>query len=183
MTAKQRREAALLKQQAIVNAARMDGNRALTAEEQAEFDGYQREIEQADAEINAQERGLAGGTGASTAPPAAVLASPAPQMETLTAAAETQRSEVDAERNRVTEIMSLCRDFDIDPMEHIRNGSSLEQVRGAILDNMRQGGSPIGVQVTRDENDTFRQRAADALILRAGIQIQNPAEGAMNLGR
>lgn len=80
MTAKQRREAALLKQQAIVNAARMDGNRALTAEEQAEFDGYQREIEQADAEINAQERGLAGGTGASTAPPAAVLASPAPQM-------------------------------------------------------------------------------------------------------
>ncbi len=177
MTPRQRKEAAILKQQAIVNAARADGNRSLTAEEQAEFDGYQREIEQADADINAQERGLAGNTGASAAPPAAVPASTALQMETPLAAAETQRSAMDEERNRVTEIMSLCRDFDVDPMEHIRNGSSLEQVRSAILDKMRQGGSPIGVQVTRDEGDTFRQRATDALILRAGIQIQNPAEG------
>ncbi len=42
---------------------------------------------------------------------------------------------------------------------------------------MRQTGSPTSVQVTRDEGDTFRQRATDALILRAGIQIQHPAEG------
>ena len=33
MTPKQRKEAAMLKQQAIVNAAKADGNRALTAEE------------------------------------------------------------------------------------------------------------------------------------------------------
>ena len=132
MTPRQRKEAAILKQQAIVNAARADGNRSLTAEEQAEFDGYQREIEQADADINAQERGLAGNTGASAAPPAAVPASTALQMETPLAAAETQRSAMDEERNRVTEIMSLCRDFDVDPMEHIRNGSSLEQVRSEI---------------------------------------------------
>ena len=71
MTPKQRREAAMLKQQAIVNAAKADGNRALTAEEQAEFNSYQREIDQADAEIEAQERGLAGGTGTPAAPPAA----------------------------------------------------------------------------------------------------------------
>ena len=37
MTPKQRKEAAMLKQQAIVNAAKADGNRALTAEEQAQF--------------------------------------------------------------------------------------------------------------------------------------------------
>ena len=44
MTPKQRRDAALLKQQAIVNAAKADGNRSLTAEEQAEFESCQREI-------------------------------------------------------------------------------------------------------------------------------------------
>ena len=63
MTPEQRREAAMLKQQAIVNAAKADGNRTLTAEEQAQFDSCQREIEQADAEIKAQERNLTGNTG------------------------------------------------------------------------------------------------------------------------
>ena len=69
MTPKQRRDAAMLRQQAIVNAAKAEGNRALTAEEQAEFEGLQREIEQADAEMEAQERGLLGETGAGVAPP------------------------------------------------------------------------------------------------------------------
>lgn len=176
MTPKQRREAAMLKQQAIVNAAKAEGNRALTVEEQAEFNNYQREIEQADAEIEEQEKGLAGGTGATTAPPAQQI-SAVSQTEASQAATEGQRSATDAERNRVTEIISLCRDFDVDPTEHIRNGSSLDQVRSDIIANMRQTRGPIGVQVTRDEEDTFRQRVADALILRAGIQIQNPAEG------
>lgn len=179
MTPKQRREAAMLKQQAIVNAAKADGNRALTAEEQAEFDSCQREIEQADAEIKLQERGLSGGTGAATAPPAGGSGVAAGQEPAAPQAAlsEGQRSAAEAERNRVTEIIAICRDFSIDPTEHIRNGSSLDQVRSAILDSMRQTGGPVGVQVTRDEGDTFRQMATDALILRAGIQIQNPAEG------
>ena len=60
MTPKQRREAAMFKQQAIVNAAKSDGNRALTAEEQAQFNDLQREIDEAQAEIDSQERGLAG---------------------------------------------------------------------------------------------------------------------------
>ena len=172
MTPKQRKEAAMLKQQAIVNAAKADGNRALTAEEQAQFNSLQREIDEAQAEIDAQERGLAGGTGATAAPPAA-----APQA----APAEGQRSATEAERNRVTEIMALCRDFDVDPAEHIRNGSSLDQVRSAILDGMRQTGSPVCVQVTRDEGETFRQRATDALMLRAGVPVATPADGANEL--
>ena len=67
MTPKQRREAAMFKQQAIVNAAKSDGNRALTAEEQAQFNDLQREIDEAQAEIDSQERGLAGGAGAPSA--------------------------------------------------------------------------------------------------------------------
>ena len=178
MTPKQRKEAAMLKQQAIVNAARADGNRALTAEEQAQFISLQREIDEAQAEIDAQERGLAGGTGAQAAPPAVNLQqTPPPAAAPQTVSAEGQRSATEAERNRVTEIMALCRDFDVDPAEHIRGGHTLNQVRSAILDRMRQSGNPVNVQVTRDEGDAFRERATDALILRAGIQLQNPAEG------
>ena len=180
MTPKERREAAMRKQQAIVNAAKADGNRSLTAEEQAEFNRYQCEIEQADAEIAEQERGMAGGTGASQSlpegtPQAAGFRTVIPPV---TEAAEGQKSEMEAERARVTEIMALCRDFDTDPSEYIRNGFSLEQVRGAILEGMRRTGSPVGVRVTRDEGDTFRQRASDALMLRAGVQVETPAEGA-----
>ncbi len=175
MNLKQKREAAMLKQQAIVNAAKADGNRALTAEEQAEFDSYQREIEQIDAEIEAQERGLAGGTGAVSAPPQQTPQQV--QQVPSSVPAEGQRSDAMMERSRVTEIIALCRDFDIDPTEHIRNGSSIDQVRSAILDGMRQTGSPVGVQFTRDEEDTFRQRATDALILRAGIHVEHPADG------
>ena len=182
MTPKQRREAAMRKQQAIVNAAKADGNRALTAEEQAEFNSYQREIEQADAEIEEQERGLAGGAGAISGPPAVNPQPTAPQVAVpQTVPVEGERSETEEERNRVTEIMALCRDFDMDPEEHIRGGHSLEQVRREILDGMRQTGSPVSVQVTRDEEDTFRQRATDALMLRAGVPVENPADGANEL--
>ncbi len=182
MTPKQRREAAMLKQQAIVNAAKADGNRALTAEEQAQFDSCQREIEQADAEIEAQERGLAGNNGASAAPPDGQPHIPAPQQAQFPAApGENQRDAAMAERNRITEIMALCRDFDTDPSEHIRNGSTLEQVRTAILDGMKAKGAPVNVQVTRDEEDTFRHRASDALMMRAGLPVESPAEGAGGL--
>ena len=174
MTPKQRREAAMLKQQALVNAAKAEGNRALTAEEQAAFNEYQRQIEQADAEIEAQERGLAGNAGANMAPPEV-------QSSIPTALSEAQRNETMEERNRATEIMALCRDFNIDPSEHIRNGSTVEQVRAAILESMKQSSPPVNVQVTRDEGDTFRERATDALMMRAGVSVETPAEGANEL--
>lgn len=184
MTPKQRREAAMLKQQAIVNAARADGGRALTAEEQVKFNNCQREIEQADAEIKAQERGLAGNNGTSAAPPDSQqhVSVPVPQQAQLPGVPEeNQRDAAMAERNRVTGIMALCRDFDTDPSEHICNGSTLEQVRAAILDGLRATGAPVNVQVTRDEEDTFRHRASDALMMRAGLPVESPAEGACEL--
>ncbi len=182
MTPKQKREAAMLKQQAIVDAARADGGRALTEEEQAEFNSYQREIEQSDAEIEAQERGLTGNTGTPAVPPDGEFHVPVPQQLQIPAVPDTgQRDAAMAERNRVTEIMALCRDFDTDPSEHIHNGSTLEQVRAAILEGLRVTGTPVNVQVTRDEEDTFRHRASDALMMRAGLPVESPAEGAGEL--
>lgn len=180
MTPKQRRDAAMLKQQAIVNAAKAEGNRALTAEEQAEFESCQREIEEANAEIEAQQRGLAGDTGAPMAPP--LPQQTALQTITPPAAPVTgQRSETEAERSRVTDIIALCRDFDADPTEYIQNGSTMDEVRSAILEGMRQTGGPVRVQVTRDEGDTFRERASDALVMRAGLPVERPADGANEL--
>jgi hypothetical protein len=54
-------------------------------------------------------------------------------------------------------------------------------VRAAILENMRQNNTPSHVQVTRDESDTFRARATDALLMRAGVSVASPAEGAEQL--
>ena len=54
-------------------------------------------------------------------------------------------------------------------------------MRNAILDEIRQTGSPISVQVTRDEGETFRQRAIDALMMRAGVPVASPADGAQAL--
>lgn len=184
MTPEQRREAAMLKQQAIVNAAKADGNRTLTAEEQAQFDSCQREIEQADAEIKAQERNLTGntGTGMPVALPEGQPPVPAGQQLQIPAVPDAgQRDAAMAERNRITGIMALCRNFDTDPSEHIRNGNTLEQVRAAILDGLRAAGAPVNVQVTRDEEDTFRHRASDALLMRAGLPVESPAEGAGEL--
>lgn len=187
MTPKQRRDAAMLKQQAIVNAAKADGDRALTAEEQAQFLDLQREIEEADAEIRTLEKGLIatfqkmGTEGAASGQQTAELATGIAPTVPQTSHTAGQRSETEAERARVTDIIALCRDFDIDPTDHIQNGSTMDEVRAAILEGMRQTGAPVRVQVTGDEGDKFRERASDALMMRAGLPVEHPADGAGEL--
>lgn len=177
MTPKQRLDAAILAQQAIVNAARADGNRSLTAEEQAEFERLQGEINQTKAEIISQERGIAGGEGSQN-PPSTT------QTQAGATPDEASRAQ-QGERTRAAEIVAICRDFEMDPGEYIANGTSVEQVRAEILDGLRRTSGPVStrtssgrVSVTRDEGDTFRERAADGLMLRAGIQAERVAEGA-----
>ncbi len=167
MTPKQKKEEAIRKQQELINKAKVDGNRSLTQEEQAEFERLQGEIQEADAQIQ-QTRGLEGNNGAVNAPP----------MQTT-----TERAAIEAERQRTAEIMSLCRDFNQDPDEYIRNGSTVEQVRAAILDGLRQNNAPVGARasVVEDEQDKIRAAASDALLMRAGFTVQNPAEGANEL--
>lgn len=173
MTPKERKEQAIRRQQELINTARADGNRSLTQEEQTEFERLQREIEQADAEIQAQERGLSGNTGATNAPP----------VQNTTDSEGQRAAAIEAERQRTAEIMSLCRDFNQDPDEYIRNGSTVEQVRAAILEGLRQNNAPVGARatVTEDEQDRFRAAASDALLMRSGIPVQTPANGASEL--
>ena len=159
MNKKQMRAAKIREQQALTSLGR-----DLTAEEQAQFDALQREIDALTLEIEAEEAARAEET-AETSEPAEDMA---------------QRAIAD-ERERVASINDLCRTFDVDSTSYIRNGSTIDQVRAAILDGLRNTSRPASVQVTRDEQDTFRARATDALMLRAGLDVETPADGAQQL--
>lgn len=86
----------------------------------------------------------------------------------------------EAERQRCTEIYSLCRSFDVEPEEYIKDGSSVDQVRAAILENLKRSRTPLTshIQVVADEEDKYRAAARDGLLLRMGETIEKPAPGA-----
>lgn len=177
MNKRQQRAMKIAAQQALVNGA---AGRELTAEESAQFENLQREINALTLEIEAEERQQsqgaatpqAAGEGIGNGQPAA-----APQGQRSLEVQDAATRAVAAERQRVQDITAMCRDFNVDPAEHIRDGHTINQVRAAILEGLRQTGAPASVQVTRDEGDTFRQRATDALVLRSGIRLEHPAEG------
>lgn len=151
------------RQQELLNTARA-AQRELTAEEQAEFDNLQRQIDALPAEE--------GGEGAPAAPVA-------------TDNADSVRA---AERQRCADITTLCRDFSVsaeDQQRYLNDGVSVDTVRAAILDSMRQNSAPIQTRGTVVEvvaaEDKFRAAAADALVMRSGLELQNPAEGARQM--
>ncbi|MVB11071.1 hypothetical protein CAFE_17730 [Caprobacter fermentans] len=108
----------------------------------------------------------------STAKPAAPAAAPDP---------------VAAERQRSAEITTLCRSFDMDDAAagYITAGTSIDLVRSQILNQLQQRNAPVAagaeggnVSVTRDEADKFRSAAADGLLMRCGVAVEAPADGA-----
>jgi phage head maturation protease len=108
----------------------------------------------------------------------------APVIGTPPAAAtgdDNARAEaVAAERTRVSEITALCRDFGVDPQEHIAKGDTVDAVRAAILEARRKDWAPPAASraaVGEEKADTFRQAGADALLLRAGLAIEQAKRG------
>lgn len=87
-----------------------------------------------------------------------------------------------AERTRVSEISAMCREFSIDPMEHIIAGHSIDEVRAVILESFKSGRpapTPApNAEVTVDEEDKFRAAARDGQLMRMGYRPEKPAEGA-----
>lgn len=151
------------RQQELLNTARA-AQRELTADEQAEFDSLQRSIDAIRAAGNAD---------------------PTPAPAAPVDGAENARA---AERQRCSEITTLCREFNVsaeDQARYLNDGVTVDAVRAAILDGMRQNGAPIQTrgtaEITNSAEDKFRSAAADALIMRSGMDLQNPAEGAREL--
>ncbi len=154
--------ALIRRQQELLNTAKAAG-RALTEEEQAEFNDLQRQV---DTILQLESGKEAEGQG---------------QENESEGARE-------AERQRCAEITSLCREFDVsdeDMKRYLNEGTTIDTVRAAILNSMRAQGAPIAVrgsaEVTVDEQDKFRQAAGDALVMRSGIAVEHPAEGAREL--
>lgn len=156
------RKQLIQRQQELLNTAKA-AERELTAEEQAEFDEIQRQITAMDA-----------GTGSGEEPEV--------NPEAERAAAMT------AERQRCAEITNLCREFNVsaeNERSYIEQGVSVDGVRKAILDGMKADGAPVSTrgraEVTSDAQDKFRAAAGDAIVMRSGINIEKPAEGAREL--
>lgn len=154
------REQMIQRQQELLNTARA-AQRELTAEEQAEFDSLQRSID---------------AMGEQTTEP------------TVGASTESPEEVRAAEQARCLEITNLCRNFDVpaeDLSKYIRAGTSVDAVRTAILDGMVSAGTPIAsrgrAEMVSDEQDKFRAAAGDALVMRSGISLERPAEGARQL--
>lgn len=177
MKKKQQRDAKLARQQELVNAAKA-ANRTLSDSEQAEFDALQREIDVLNAEIEAERQ-------QQNPPPVQPQATPTPAPAPDPAPdPEAQQRAIQGERTRIANVTTMCRDFGVDPDEYIRNGSTEDQVRAAILEHLRSQNSPIhtGVRVTGSGEDDFRRDASDALLLRSGhVNVENPSEGARQL--
>lgn len=162
----------LARQQEIAETIRRE-NRNMTEEERTEFDDLTRSI-QAQSQTNGQQNdgGESGQEGEGT--PAE------PSAEEQRAAAET------AERSRVTEIISMCRDLGVNNdnmLRFINSGVTLDSVRSQIIDMQRRNGAPLGqgngtVEVTDSGEDKFRRAAVDGLLMRGGIRLDKPADGA-----
>lgn len=156
------------RQRELLNAAKA-ANRELTDQEQAEYDSLQKQIDEVLAAM--EEKGGDGNVGNSER-------------------SEAGNSEdvLTAERKRCADITALCRSFHVsetDTSRYIADGVSVDKVREKILDGMIQNGAPISqgghAEVTSDSADKFRIAAGDALVMRSGIEVSNPADGAREL--
>lgn len=105
-------------------------------------------------------------------------------MDTNTNSNSTnERQILELERQRASEINLLCRKFDIDGQRFIEDGSTVDDVKNHILEQLRSKNAPVpaNVQVTGDENDKFRDAVSDSILLRAGMQVEKSAPGATDL--
>lgn len=162
----------------LLAAAKAEG-RGLTAAEQAEFDECQRKIE-AEEESPAGsggvpdggERGAGGGIVSNLDTNSGEPAASAPE------GTEVSRQAVAAERRRIADICALCRQTGMEPDQYIQNGDSLDTVRSAAVEYLLQHGAPVVVGARDSGQDNFRDAARDALLMQAGVEVENPAQGA-----
>ena len=152
------------RQQELLNTAKAAG-RELTADEQTEWNDLQRKIDESNTKSVENTK------------PATV----APVQENVV----DENSVREAERTRIRTIEDICGHFGMDARQYTDSGKSVEEVRALVMQKLMTDKAPIAqrgtVEVGRDASDKFRDAAADALLLRAGIEVSNPVEGARDL--
>lgn len=87
---------------------------------------------------------------------------------------------IEAERQRTAEIMGMCRRFGMEPDDYIKDGTSVDATRAAIMEQLAAQQQAQDIRVATDEGDKFRAAATDGLAIRAGIHVKDAAAGAEN---
>lgn len=83
------------------------------------------------------------------------------------------------ERERIRAIEDMCGHFGVDARSYIDSGATVDSVRAAVMEQLMQKDAPIHTAtVTQDEGDKFRRAVTDGLMMRSGVSVANPAEGA-----
>lgn len=150
------------RQQEIIQNAKT-AKRELTEEEQQELNGLQKEIDTLQTVIEMTE---------------------SREGEKGKERQEEETRDAEMETKRCLEIMELGRTFDVDVESYIRENASVEKVRKDIIEKMMEEKKPVGarsnadITVTKDEQDKYRDAAVDAILMRGGLDIKNPADGA-----
>lgn len=114
---------------------------------------------------------LAPGTTLSTGAAPAAGGTPAPEGGEASPQARA------AERQRVLDIMALCRQTGMEAEQYIQNDSTLDQVRAAAVEHLIQHGAPVVTGARDSSQDNFRDAARDALLMQAGMEVKDPAQG------
>lgn len=165
------REQMLARQKELLQQAKAAG-RAMTEDERTEFDSLQRSIETLDRSAGGSTRDGAQRTAAGNG-------------EDDEEGGDENSRTIAQERSRIRQIEEMCRDFGMETQarDFIDNGSTVEHVREAVIEHMRQNGAPIrtGVNITDSAEDKFRRAAVDSLLLKSGLEIENPADGARQM--
>lgn len=90
----------------------------------------------------------------------------------------------EAEMKRATEIVSMCRDFEIDSAPYIKEGKSVDAVREIILNKIKAERQAIAANnvhiVGEAEADKIRAAATDGLLLRGNIIREADANESAN---
>lgn len=112
--------------------------------------------------------------------PAEQPAQPSNEGEKSAIIAELREQEI----KRSSEIVSMCRDFDVDSTEYIKEGKSVEDVRSIILNKIKNERAAIaasGVQVTGEaESAKIRAAVVDGILLRGNIIKEQDANESAN---
>ncbi len=88
------------------------------------------------------------------------------------------------EMQRATEIVSMCRDFELDSADYIKEGKSVDEVRSIILNKVKTERAALAagnVQIVGEaEADKIRAAAVDGLLLRANMIREADADKSAN---
>lgn len=112
---------------------------------------------------------------------------PKTNVEPNTNVTENSENIKRAEQERILQINTLGRNFNLEAEEidkFIRENKSVQDVEHAILERLKNSNKPSNttrVQVGTEEREKFREVATDALLLRAGVRVEKPAEGSQNI--